>query len=120
MRFRGIVYRAHNPQWSWTPLSGEGARRRGGRLNRRGVPALYMIALELMVRGRLRVREIPIDFRDRSVGTSRMNWHQQVRFARHLSRLYNFKLGTLTRVPLFSAVGGRGAPPGAGPRTDDS
>lgn len=41
MRFRGIVYRAHNPQWSWTPLSGEGARRHGGRFNRRGVPALY-------------------------------------------------------------------------------
>ncbi|MYE00780.1 MAG: RES domain-containing protein [Alphaproteobacteria bacterium] len=41
MRFQGLVYRAHNPQWSWTPLSGEGARRHGGRFNRRGVPALY-------------------------------------------------------------------------------
>ncbi|MCY4431008.1 MAG: RES domain-containing protein [Rhodospirillales bacterium] len=41
MRFRGLVYRAHNPQWSWTPLSGEGARRYGGRFNRRGMPALY-------------------------------------------------------------------------------
>ncbi len=41
MRFRGLVYRAHNPQWSWTPLSGEGARRHGGRFNRRGIPALY-------------------------------------------------------------------------------
>ena len=41
MRFRALVYRAHNPQWSWTPISGEGARRHGGRFNRRGVPALY-------------------------------------------------------------------------------
>ena len=41
MRFRGLVYRAHNPQWSWMPLSGEGARRHGGRFNRRGLPALY-------------------------------------------------------------------------------
>ena len=41
MRFRGLVYRAHNPQRSWTPLSGEGGRRHGGRFNRRGVPALY-------------------------------------------------------------------------------
>lgn len=41
MRVRGLVYRAHNPQWSWTPLSGEGARRHGGRFNRRGTPALY-------------------------------------------------------------------------------
>ena len=41
MRFQGRVYRAHNPQWSWTPLSGEGARYHGGRFNRRGIPALY-------------------------------------------------------------------------------
>ena len=41
MRFRGTVYRAHNPQWAWTPLSGEGAWHHGGRFNRRGVPALY-------------------------------------------------------------------------------
>lgn len=41
MRFGGIVYRAHNPRWSWDPLSGEGARRDGGRFNRRGIPALY-------------------------------------------------------------------------------
>ena len=41
MRFQGLVYRAHNPEWSWTPVSGEGARRHGGRFNRRGVPALY-------------------------------------------------------------------------------
>ncbi len=41
MRFRGMVYRAHNPEWAWTPLSGEDARRYGGRFNSRGVPALY-------------------------------------------------------------------------------
>ena len=41
MRFQGLAYRAHNPEWSWTPLSGDGARRHGGRFNRRGVPALY-------------------------------------------------------------------------------
>ena len=41
MRFRGLVYRAHNPQWSWQPLSGDGARHHGGRFNRRGIPALY-------------------------------------------------------------------------------
>ena len=41
MRFRGTVYRAHNPQWAWTPLSGEGTRRHGERFNKRGVPALW-------------------------------------------------------------------------------
>ena len=39
--FVGSVFRAHNPQWAWEPLSGEGARRNGGRFNRRGTPALY-------------------------------------------------------------------------------
>ena len=41
MRFQGVVYRAHNPQWAWDPLSGEGARRHGGRFNRRSLSALY-------------------------------------------------------------------------------
>jgi RES domain-containing protein len=42
LRYHGSAYRAHNPQWSWTPLSGEGARLHGGRFNRKGVPALYL------------------------------------------------------------------------------
>lgn len=41
MHFEGLAYRAHHPQWSWTPLSGEGARRHGGRFNRRGIPTLH-------------------------------------------------------------------------------
>jgi RES domain-containing protein len=39
--FDGIVYRAHNPRWSYAPTSGEGAARHGGRFNPRGLPALY-------------------------------------------------------------------------------
>ena len=71
-------------------------------------PMGYKIALELIVRGHLRVREVPIDFRDRSVGFSKMNWRQQIRFLRHLSRLYNYKYGSLARIPLFSVVGASG------------
>ena len=41
MRFRDPVFSAHNPQWSWSPISGEGAKRFGGRFNRPGVAALY-------------------------------------------------------------------------------
>ena len=41
MRFTDPVYRAHNPEWAWAPISGEGAKRHGGRFNRKGVPALY-------------------------------------------------------------------------------
>ena len=41
IRFEGLVYRAHSPEWSWDPLSGAGAKRFGGRFNRPGVAALY-------------------------------------------------------------------------------
>jgi len=40
-RFTGYVYRAHNPEWAWKPLSGAGAKQFGGRFNSIGVPALY-------------------------------------------------------------------------------
>ncbi|NHN86818.1 RES domain-containing protein [Acetobacter musti] len=41
MRFTGRVFRAHNPRWSFTPLSGDGAALHGGRFNPVGTPALY-------------------------------------------------------------------------------
>lgn len=42
MRCVGTAYRAHDPRWSWSPVSGEGARIHGGRFNPQGVPALYL------------------------------------------------------------------------------
>ena len=41
-RFVGLVYRAHNPRWAYSPTSGEGAARHAGRFNPRGVPSLYV------------------------------------------------------------------------------
>ncbi|MBL3527984.1 MAG: RES domain-containing protein [gamma proteobacterium endosymbiont of Lamellibrachia anaximandri] len=41
LRYQGWVYRAHNPFWSFDPLSGDGAKRYGGRFNPKGVSALY-------------------------------------------------------------------------------
>lgn len=41
MRYSGLLYRAVNPVWAREPLSGEGARRHGGRFNAKGTPALY-------------------------------------------------------------------------------
>lgn len=40
-RFAGTVFRAHHPRWAYTPTSGSGAARFGGRFNRPGRPALY-------------------------------------------------------------------------------
>ena len=71
-------------------------------------PIGYKIALELMVRGRLRVKELPIDFRDRTLGSSKMNWRQQLNFLHHLYRLYRFKFGGIARVLCFGLVGASG------------
>ena len=37
----GVVYRGHNPRWSFDPESGQGAKRHGGRFNRVGLACLY-------------------------------------------------------------------------------
>ena len=71
-------------------------------------PIGYKIALELMVRGQLRVKELPIDFRDRSLGSSKMNWRQQLNYLRHLCRLYRYKFGGIARVLCFGLVGAGG------------
>jgi RES domain-containing protein len=42
LRFQGTCYRAHDPRWSFKPLSGAGAAIHGGRFNPRGVEALYL------------------------------------------------------------------------------
>lgn len=68
-------------------------------------PLGYKIGLELMVRGRLAIREVPITFRDRSKGASKLNWRRQLDFLRHLHRLYGFRFGLPVRVLSFGAVG---------------
>jgi RES domain-containing protein len=47
LRFQGLAYRAHDPRWSFKPLSGDGAVVHGGRFNPKGTPALY-VALDPM------------------------------------------------------------------------
>lgn len=42
MNFTGRAYRAHDPRWSFDPISGQGAAISGGRFNIRGQAALYL------------------------------------------------------------------------------
>jgi RES domain-containing protein len=37
-----MCYRAHDPRWSFKPLSGDGAALYGGRFNPKGIPTLYL------------------------------------------------------------------------------
>ncbi|WP_308430146.1 RES family NAD+ phosphorylase [Salinicola rhizosphaerae] len=41
-QFTSVTYRVHDPKWSFMPTSGAGAGEHGGRLNRVGLPALYL------------------------------------------------------------------------------
>jgi len=52
-------------------------------------PIGYKILLELIVRhGWRRIVEVPITFRDRAAGETKLNLAEQLRYLRHLGRLY--------------------------------
>ncbi|QJP13843.1 RES domain-containing protein [Starkeya sp. ORNL1] len=42
MRFSAECFRAHDPNWAWSPLSGAGAALKGRRFNWPGLEALYL------------------------------------------------------------------------------
>ena len=67
-------------------------RRRELKLDRLD-PVGYKIALELIVRhGWKHVVEVPITFSDRSGGQTKLNLAEQLRYLRHLRRLYTYAL----------------------------
>ncbi len=56
-------------------------------------PSGYKIALELIVRHAWKnVVEVPITFSDRAAGRSKLGLREQLRYLRHLARLYGFVL----------------------------
>jgi len=62
-------------------------------------PVGYKIALELYVKGRCsRPGDVPIQFAARAGGESKLSIAEQVRYVRHLFRLYRFRFPWLLRV----------------------
>lgn len=68
----------------------------------------YKIGLELMVRGRLRTKEVPIRFAERAVGSSKMTWRHQLELLYQLRRLYIDRHGSAWRALSFGLVGASG------------
>uniref|UniRef100_A0A7C4QLT3 M20/M25/M40 family metallo-hydrolase n=1 Tax=Schlesneria paludicola TaxID=360056 RepID=A0A7C4QLT3_9PLAN len=72
-------------------------------------PIGYKIGLELLVKcGCRRVREVPIHFRNRLHGESKLSLREQWNYVRHLARLYSFRYRELTSFVRFGLVGTSG------------
>ncbi len=82
------LVRIHDPMAGFFALR-RSTLSRAGRLNLVG----FKIGLELMVRCRCsRIVEIPIDFRERKFGTSKLTWVVQWHYMSQLIRLYLFRI----------------------------
>lgn len=71
-------------------------------------PVGWKIVLETVVKTGGRLEEIPIQFRDRELGESKLTTKQQIEYLRHLVRLYRFRFPFWTQLALFTFVGGLG------------
>ena len=72
-------------------------------------PIGYKIGLELLVKGEFQnPREIPIKFQDRMHGESKLSWREQIRYLRHLRRLYQYRFPFLSEFFQFGLVGASG------------
>jgi len=89
------------------PMSGFFAIKRSTFIKAQEIrPLGYKIGLELLVRCDCRhVAEVPIAFRDRTLGNSKLTLGQQWLYLRHLGRLYPAKYAGLARIARFGLVG---------------
>jgi len=72
-------------------------------------PIGYKIGLELLVKGEFKKPgEVPIHFADRVHGESKLSWKEQVRYLRHLRRLYQHRWPFLSEFLQFGLVGATG------------
>lgn len=92
------------------PMAGFFALRKAsldGSARRDGLsPVGYKIGLELIVKCRFqKVLEIPIHFTERQHGQSKLTLKEQLRYIKHLRRLYTFKFGIWSHLAQFLVVG---------------
>jgi dolichol-phosphate mannosyltransferase len=72
-------------------------------------PVGYKIALELIVKCHFdNVGEVPIHFRDREHGESKLTLKEQLKYIQHLRRLYMHKFSNMMYIAQFLAVGASG------------
>lgn len=90
------------------PLAGFFAIRRQTYLKARQIlnPIGYKIGFELIVKCRCRnVVEIPIEFSDRIAGSSKLSFKEQLRYLKHLKRLFDFKYQNYAYFTQFALIG---------------
>ncbi len=89
------------------PMSGFFAMRRSTFIGGRDFnPVGYKILLELIIKCRCRlVADIPIHFDNRRYGESKLSFQEQLRYLKHLRRLYIYKYGTWSHLAQFLLVG---------------
>jgi len=89
------------------PMSGFFAMRRSTFLGGRDFnPVGYKILLECIIKCRCRlVADIPIHFDNRRHGESKLTFSEQLRYLKHLRRLYIYKYGTWSHLAQFLLVG---------------
>jgi dolichol-phosphate mannosyltransferase len=72
-------------------------------------PVGYKIALEILVKAAIRDPvEVPITFRNRLHGESKLTLKEQLAYLTHLVRLYRWRHGVLAELVSFGAVGATG------------
>ncbi|MCK6461471.1 MAG: glycosyltransferase family 2 protein [Planctomycetes bacterium] len=89
------------------PMGGFFAIRREVFLNAPPLAPLgYKILLELLAKcPKARAKEIPIEFKDRKFGESKLNLKQQLLYLRHLRWLYQFRYPVLSEIFQYGLVG---------------
>lgn len=90
------------------PMAGFFALSRQSFLRARNIlnPVGYKIGLELLVKCRCRnVIEVPIDFADRTLGTSKLSLREQFNYLNHLKRLSDFKYRNYAYFIQFAVIG---------------